>query len=313
MRFLTVPSLLIAAIPWAASAAVDPGLLDLTPPDAKVLSGVQVEQALRSSFGQFALAQIPQNDPMMQFIAATGFDFRRDMREILIASDGAPVRSGAATNLILVHGAFQPAKIAGLAALAGATSTSYSGIPIITAPNGSQPVSGAFVDADTLILGPTSAIKDAIDRRSAGVHNSGALAQKAIAASGMYDVWIATAAPLSSFSIPNLGGVPATVFSSIQEASAGIRFDSAGGNVTGEAVTRTGQDAMAIAGMGQLLLALVQSNKAPGAQASAALFQNAKIAADGVAVRLTLSIPEQQLEQMFAARPTTKKVALPSH
>jgi len=311
MRLLSVPLLLMAASPWTVFAAVDPGLLDLTPPETKVLMGVEVERALQSSFGQFALAKLPQNDGMMQFITATGFDFRRDLREILIASDGSRVSPGTGTSLILLRGGFQPAKIAATAALSGATSSSYAGIPILTAPNGAQPVSGAFVDAGTLVLGAADAIKAAIDRRASGDHYTGALARKATDASEIYDIWMATAGPFTSLDVPSMGGIPATMFTSIVEASAGVRFDSAGANVTGEAVTVNDQDAQAIAGMGQLILAMAQTSKAPGSQAGVALPQNARIAADGSAVRLTLSIPEQQLEQMFATPPAVRKVALP--
>lgn len=309
MRFFTVPLLFVATIPCTVSAAVDPGLLDLVPSDAKVLMGVQVQQALRSSFGQFALTNVPENDAMSQFIAATGFDFRRDLLEILIASDGVPAATATGKNVVLVRGAFQPGRIAGLAAVSGAVSTSYAGIPIVTS-SGGNPVSGAFLDADTLILGSADAIKGAIDLRAAGGHNAGALAQKAVSASGIYDVWVITTEPLSSFSIPK--GAPAAALSSIREASAGITFSSAGASVTGEAVTSTGQDALAIAAMGQLLLAMAQSNKAPNAQSGAALLQNAQITADGPTIRLTLSIPEQQLEQMLASRPAARKVSAPA-
>ena len=76
-RYAIVPALaLLAAV--TASAAVDPNLLGLVMPDAKVLYGVQVQQTLSSPFGQFAILHLPQNDAMLRFQAATGFELQRD-------------------------------------------------------------------------------------------------------------------------------------------------------------------------------------------------------------------------------------------
>ena len=87
MKLAFMPALLLSAASVPLGAAVDPALLDLTPPNTKILTGVNVDQALQSTFGQFALSKLPQTQGMMQFMAATGFDFRRDLRELLIATD----------------------------------------------------------------------------------------------------------------------------------------------------------------------------------------------------------------------------------
>jgi hypothetical protein len=310
MRLFLVPALLLSALPWTLSAAVDPGLLDLVPPDTKVLIGVQVEQALQSSFGQFVMTRFQQNDAMMQFIAATGFDFRHDMREILIAGDGN-ISGGRGSSVVFIRGRFQPGKIMSLAALSGATSLNYSGIAILSAPGSGPANSGAFLDPDTLIFGPESVLKKAVDQHANSAHFSGALAKKAIDASGNYDMWVATTAPLASMAPANVGGVPAALFSSITEASAGVRFDSNGAAITSEAITGSAQDAQTIAGMAQLILTMAQSSKSTEAQTGAALLKGARVSADGNTVRMTLSIPEQQLEQMFAVPTTAQKVAFP--
>src|SRR6266849_5762912 len=54
-----------------APAAVDPGLLDLVMPDAQVLAGMQVQRSLASPFGQYFLTQIPTNDGVSKFAAAS--------------------------------------------------------------------------------------------------------------------------------------------------------------------------------------------------------------------------------------------------
>src|ERR1700760_917042 len=45
----------------AAFAAIDSGLLNVAPPDAKVLTGLQVDQTLLSPFGQYILNQFQPN------------------------------------------------------------------------------------------------------------------------------------------------------------------------------------------------------------------------------------------------------------
>ena len=52
LSFLPPLAFLLAA---ATQAAVDPALLNLAPPEAKVLYGIQIQATLASPFGQFAL------------------------------------------------------------------------------------------------------------------------------------------------------------------------------------------------------------------------------------------------------------------
>jgi hypothetical protein len=84
-RYAIVPALALL-LTATAGAAVDPNLLGLMMPEAKVVYGVQVQQTLASPFGQYAISHLPQNDAMTHFEAATGFDLQRDLREILVAS-----------------------------------------------------------------------------------------------------------------------------------------------------------------------------------------------------------------------------------
>src|SRR3954465_10223225 len=71
------------------ASAADPQLLNLLMPDAKVIAGVNVDQAKGTQFGQYVLNQLQTHDAEMQrLVAQTGFDPRRDVREILVATDG---------------------------------------------------------------------------------------------------------------------------------------------------------------------------------------------------------------------------------
>ena len=116
MKAQILTATLFTAFSGALSAA-DPQLLNLVMPDAKVLAGVNVEQAKGTQFGQYVLNQLQTQDAhMQQLVALTGFDPRRDVRELLVASDGVP---GGKTGLALAKGNFDVAKITAVAIAAG--------------------------------------------------------------------------------------------------------------------------------------------------------------------------------------------------
>src|SRR5580700_6980718 len=78
---------LFLALPFGACPA-DPALLQMVMPDAQVVAGLQVTQAKSSPFGQFVLSHLSINDTeLQQFTSQTGFDPRRDVTEIVIASN----------------------------------------------------------------------------------------------------------------------------------------------------------------------------------------------------------------------------------
>src|SRR5580704_2978483 len=105
-----------------ASAGVDPALLALVPPDAKMLVGIQVERTQGSPFGKYLLSQVKLDASTRQTMAAAGFDLSHDLREILAASgDGL-------SGLLLGRGSFQQAKLSKAALTAGAAKSMYRGV-----------------------------------------------------------------------------------------------------------------------------------------------------------------------------------------
>src|SRR5207247_10744996 len=98
----------------AAARAADQQLLNVLMPDAKVVAGVNVDQAKGSPFGQYVLQQMQSQDQHMRELALqTGFDPTRDVHELLVASSGAP---GKETGLALARGNFNIAGASGAAA-----------------------------------------------------------------------------------------------------------------------------------------------------------------------------------------------------
>jgi hypothetical protein len=306
LRFLA--AVLLAAT--AAPAAVDPTLLDLVMPDAQVLGGMQVQQSLASPFGQYFLTQIPDNDAVTKFSAATGLDLRRDVREILVASVGGTLGAGNAnTGLILVRGTFQPDRIASLAALAGSSVAPEDGVVVITPPQNAAATSLAFLDSSTLVIGDRASVRGAIARHAANASFAGQLAQQAQIASGASDAWLTTLTPLAQFMKGAVTPLPPALLQTIAGISAGLRFDADAVTLMGEVSTPSAKDAQSMADTLKFLAAMLQANKNQNPQA-AALLQNAQFTTVGSVMRMSLSVPEQQMEQMFVLPGTKpKKIA----
>ena len=306
LRFFA--AILLAAT--SAPAAVDPALLDLVMPDAQVLAGMQVQQSLASPFGQYILTQVPANDGVTRFAAATGLDLRRDVREILMASvDGRLDAGSASPGLILVRGTFQPGRIAALATLAGSNVTSENGLVVITPPQNAAGTSFAFLDSSTLVLGDRASVKSALARHAANASFAGPLAQQAQIASGANDAWVTTLTPLAQFMKGANTPLPPALLQTIAGISAGVHFDSAAVTLLGEVSTPSAKDAQSMADGLKFLAAMLQANKNRNPQA-ATLLQGAQFTADGPLMRISLSVPEQQMEEIFVlpgAKP--KKIA----
>src|ERR1035438_10407230 len=69
------------------ASAADPQMLNLVMPDAKMVAGVNVQQAIATPFGQYVLSLIAPQDQQIQSLATlTGLDPRKDVIELLVSS-----------------------------------------------------------------------------------------------------------------------------------------------------------------------------------------------------------------------------------
>src|SRR5689334_721657 len=126
-RFLTTAALAFSFAGILPAKAADSQLLNLVMPDAKVLAGVNVDQAKTTPMGQYVLTQVQaqNNQHLREITTLTGFDPTRDVSEILVASAGGPNQQ---SGLVLARGVFDLEKIKAAVALkGGATTTVYNG------------------------------------------------------------------------------------------------------------------------------------------------------------------------------------------
>jgi hypothetical protein len=87
--------LVIAGAGFGATSVIDPNLLNLAMPDAKVLAGVNATTAKTSPLGQFLISQLQGSIPQLQgAIAVTGFNPFTDVTQVLMAGGADPAKPG---------------------------------------------------------------------------------------------------------------------------------------------------------------------------------------------------------------------------
>jgi hypothetical protein len=301
-RFAVLLALPIAT--WAA----DPALLKLVMPDAKVIAGIQVNQTKNSLFGQYILSHMTVDDAgFKSFIAQTGFDPRRDVSEIMIASNWES-NSTASRWLVMARGAFDLGKIAQAAQGNGITTSNFQGVNILVHSSAAKPEvenSIAFFDGTSAVMGDLASVQAAIGRQKSAAAPSNQLLAKVNDLSSKNDFWFVTLVPVSEFADampdPNLSGaMKGNLLAAINEASGGIRFGDTV-NISAEAITRSEKDAQALVDVVKFVAGMVQLNRQNNAAAGqvATLLDTLDCKAAGNVTTISLGIPELQLEQMI--------------
>ena len=305
MRIIKITLALIVL--QALAIAADPALMSLMMPDARVVAGMQVDQTKNTQFGQFVLSHMQTNDASFQkFILESGFDPRRDVSEIVMASSWQQTSDW----LVAARGFFNPAKIFSTAQANGGHRTNFQGVDILYGDEGKQPVGErtgiAFFDSGSAVMGTVDAVRAAIQRRqSHAMVASGALFDKARTVSAKNHFWFVSQVPAAEFADampdPNLGGaMKGNMLQAISQASGGVQFGPTV-KITGEAVTRSDKDAAALVDVARFLAGLIQTNrdKSKTAAGVSTLLDGLETSSTGNVMLMSLAIPEAQLEQIF--------------
>jgi len=300
-----LPVLVLAAAMSLPMAAADPTMLKAVMPDAEFVAGADIDKVMNSPFGQFALSKIGAEEQKLQkMIEMTGFDPRRDLREVLVASKG--MGGGKDHAVIMARGTFDTAKLTAAASLHGAALNSYNGVTIFALNPKKESEGIVALLSGIAIGGPAEDVKATVDRIQSGKSEPPAITAQADAASAKWDAWAVSNGSPAKFagavSNPNLGGaLKGEVLQGITQSSAGVKF-GANVEIGGEAVMRSEQDAAALVDVYKFLMSMVQMN-APktGAVSSPiqSLFGSANVTTSGVTVKFTAQMPQSELEKLF--------------
>ncbi len=287
----------------SALPAADQQMMNLLMPNAKIVAGVNVQQARNSQFGQFVLSHMGSDQDLQKFIETSGFDPRQDLQEILIATD---LQDGTHSGLIVARGKFDAAKIADLAAKTGGQKvTTYKGVQIFGGPGNESGSALAILDNSLAIAGNLSTVKAAIDRKTAVSSINPALATRVNELSTTQDAWTVSIAPLSDLSKmpmpdPTLqGALQGDLLKTVQQTSGGIKFGSTV-QITGQALAKSDKDATSLGDVVKFLAGMIQVNSKD--EPVKTLVQNLDVKTDGSTLKVSLSIAEDQLESFVRSQ-----------
>ncbi len=305
------PVLLSIILSAAAAFGADSALLNLVMPEARMVAGIDVERARDSFLGRKLMEQLDNGKEagdFAKFVAMTGFDPRRDLKEILIATPDANTKNPPA--LILVRGTFDMSRINGFLKVAGiAPAETISGIDFYTKPDTKDDMGFAVLDGSLAIAGNKAVVRSALQRRSgSGSALTATTYSKVQSLSRSNDIWMVTSIPVAELSgaLPGGGAGPAggmmggDAFKGIEQAAMGLRFGADVMELTAETVSRTEKDATSIADVVRFLSTMVQMNRdKPEVKAFATALDAMKLTTDAKTTRLTISLPVAEMEKMM--------------
>jgi hypothetical protein len=233
-----VPLFLLISVPPGCLPAerVDNVLAKLIPADSQALFGARMEQLRSAPLYTKLLGQqkLPQLD---SFAGETGFDPRRDVRDLIVASNGRPN-----TSVLLARGTFHVADVKTL------KKVQYRGFVLSVSP---KEDSGFCIMDNTLaIAGPTASMKAALDHYlSAGKYETTELLNQARAVPQQFQVWSVSVggSDFLANSLPREGN--AANFGKIFRSMENTHFQadlSHGLNATAQGQCRTDADAKSL-------------------------------------------------------------------
>ena len=289
--------------------AADSQLVSLVMPDAKMLAGINVDQAKTTPFGQYVLTQVQAQGPHLQEIAAlTGFDPTRDVHELLVSSNAAP---GVKGGLLLARGNFDATRIQTAAQAAGGLLETYKGFTLLEDPKRMNGV--AFLDPTLAVAGDIASVKGAIDRQTLPAPLPTSVMLQVNQWSGSQDAWfIADVPPATLHPQTPVPPNPAVqnALQTVQQAAGGIKF---GGQVvlTSQAQTDTAQNATSLQGVVQFLASLAQMQAQQKNPQLAPILSSLVVTTSGNLVNLSLTVPESVAEQVVKVKPHAAVHAVP--
>ena len=309
MKKRIVTSAMLVAFFAGMLPAADSQLVSLVMPDAKVIAGVNVEQAKGTPFGQFILTRMQQDPHLQQITALSGFDPTRDLQELLFATNAAP---GSHSGLVLARGTFDASRIPSAAQTAGAVTENYKGLTLVEDPKQMHAFT-FLMNGMYAIAGDVASVKGAIDRLTLPAPLPAGVSVLVNQWSTSEDAWGVTTVPPSSLKPPAAPNPPnaalASAFQNIQQVAGGVKFGSAI-VASGQALADNAQDATNLAGAMQFLVNLAQTQAQQKQPQLAPILQSLTVAASDSMVNFSFNVPEAMAEQAVQAHAQARSQAL---
>ena len=311
---MTFRTVLLGFLAAGTCLAADPALLNLIMRDPKVVAGIDVQRAKNSPFGQKIVSSIREDDSDFQkLLSATGFDPRRDLREVVVSSDLGNTHD---RTLIVASGAFDTTRIARYIQSEGGTSTSYRGFDLWQGKRSeehNQNGSIAFLTGTTALVGNDELVREAIDRHLGQTQTAlnPDISTKVQEWSARNDAWFVSnttlTPPAGRQGAPGSSMIPQMVpVESIQKAYAGVRFGS-NVEISGETIMRSEQDATALADVIRFVVSMVRLNQdKPGMEDLSKIVDTVQVSTTGISTRFSMALPEDAIQKMMNSKPKVR-------
>lgn len=322
MRHVFSVWLLFLAVSGSTFAAVDPELLGLVPPGARMVASVDVTHAKNSPFGEYLLNRMKTQDHSLEELTEqTGFDARRDLQDFVFATPGPDSAASRSKFVLLVHGNFDQNLIRAAAKSKGAAIQSYQGAELFINKSDHPGTAFAFSGGGVLIMGDIATVEQILANRGTTTPLDAGLQHLISTVGTNNDAWFASVMPGSFLAnhIKEQANQPAAgqALNSITQSSGGIQLGEMV-RLSFDATARSAKDAESLADVIRFVGSLVQMNrqKGPNAEIFAAAVDGMDLRTDGDAVHLSIALPATTLEQLADAainpgaglrvRPTTR-------
>jgi hypothetical protein len=264
---------------------IDPRLQVFIPPDTLALAGIRMDQ-LRATPVYHRLAE--QNRlPRFDDFAGTGFDPKRDVRELLLANDGR-------NSLLIASGKFD-VKVPG--------SVKASGYRGYTLYGNNENAVFAFIDKATAVAGPAPAVHAAIDRYRSGHGGApAALLARAGDLPGAAQIWAVTSgwAGLRPETLRNMGNAANLdrVLRSVRDAALAADLRS-GVHAAATGDCRTEQDARTLSESLRGLVGLGRLSVPDSQPEMLRVYDGIQVKQEGRSVKVNVDIPQDLTNQLL--------------
>lgn len=199
-------------------AAIAPTLAALAPDDSVALIGLRLETLRAAPLWQRILATAPATQ-LEGLARETGFDFRSDLDEVLLAWNGNQV-------LALIRGNFRRAAVEASLERGGGSRMPYLGWTLI----GNKEHALAFLDGSHTVAGPAPLVRAALERRGHPAAAPTPLLAQAREIAGNNQVWMVASGGIGRLArnLPRgaLSDLPRPMLELVDALSLGIDFRS---------------------------------------------------------------------------------------
>jgi hypothetical protein len=256
--------------PSTPSGPANARLAAFIPSDAVLLAGVRLDELKKTPLYQHVI-------PLLGSVEREGFDPRRDIEELLIASDGQD-------TVAMARGRFDRRELAGL------EQSQHGGVTLYGKEGGAV----ALIDDSTAVAGGMAAVRAAIDQRNSGRQSAAGLLAKARALPTPNQVWMVSEGAASFLRPPRMQNADAVqkILNSLSDLTFFADFRE-GVYAAASAQSKTDADAKFIGDTARGLIGLGRLSVPRGEPALAKAFDGVSVQQSGPSVSIHAKLPEE--------------------